>query len=362
MSVSGGVSAMVALALLSLVVGSALQAAVPTLSAAPAPSLSAEPALEAPPSPAAAPSPEDEVRSMLASMSQAEVAVREMLQRADAQVAQGRALFHASEESGRVSLLERVSARVHELLDAEALAATRISASTRLEAGETPAARAAIIDYMGPLMARGEEAATLLNYVPRRIQADLGTARLRALLGGNGQSAPVLPRIEQLEALLAAREAREDFLMGADLELAELEDLLPKAYDAAFLAAVTAARQKPAGTLKPELRSARCPVVTDAGPVGDAPRISTVLSAPTADYYPAAALTQGVDGKVVIQAEVTPEGCVRTASVAVSSGVEALDAAALRWMLEGAVFARSRPLRGRGLATTLLSVSFKSMQ
>jgi hypothetical protein len=51
---------------------------------------------------------------------------------------------------------------------------------------------------------------------------------------------------------------------------------------------------------------------------------------------------------------------VRAAAVLVGTGVEALDAAALRWMLEGAVYRRSAPRTDGQPATTSLSVNFKS--
>lgn len=316
--------------------------------------------------PAAPSSVSEEVRGMLAAMSQSESEVRATLQRLDDVLAQRQTPFAGSAdgrarpgEDWRWALLGRVGARLRVLLEPDALAAQREAAQTRFEQGDALGARRLMLDYMQPYLARSEEASTLMNYVPRRVAADLGTTRLRALLRANGQISPQLPRIEQLEALIAAREARDDFMMAADLELSELESLGRGAYDAAFVAALTAARAKPPGALKLENRSTRCPVVSDLGPVTDAPRVNTTLSTPTAAYYPADSLANGIEGKVAVYARVTPEGCVHAAGVLVSTGVEALDAAALRWMLEGAVFSRSTPRSGGEAATTTLSVNFK---
>lgn len=318
--------------------------------------------------PAAPSSIADEVRGMLAAMSQSESEVRATLQRLDDVMAQGRAPLANSadgraggREDWRWALLQRVSARLRVLLEPDALAAQREAARTRFEQGDAPGARKLILDYMQPYMARSEEASTLMNYVPRRVTADLGTTRLRALLRANGQVSPEMPRIEQLEALIAAREARDDFMMAADLELGELELLGRRAYDAAFVAALKAAREKPPGALTLENRTARCPVVSDLGPVTDAPKVNTTLSTPTSRYYPPEALANGIEGKVAVYARVSAEGCVRAAGVMVSTGVEALDAAALRWMLEGAVFSRSTPRAGGEPATTMLNVNFKGM-
>jgi len=213
---------------------------------------------------------------------------------------------------------------------------------------------------MQPFMGRGEEAGILMNYLPRRVVADLGVTRLRALLRANQVGSPDLPRIEQLQALIGNRESREDYLMAAELELGELEALQQRAYDAAFVEALKAARERPPESRVLRERTARCPVVSDLGPVTPAPKVNTILSTPTANYFPPEALAQGVEGKVAVYARVTPEGCVRAAGVLVSTGVDALDAAALRWMLEGAVFSRSTPLKGGELATTMLNVNFKS--
>ena len=95
-------------------------------------------------------------------------------------------------------------------------------------------------------------------------------------------------------------------------------------------------------------------------PSGDAPRLDTTLSAPTRDYYPRDALEQEIEGKVALSARIDPQGCVRAAAVLVSSGVPALDEAALRWVLEGAVYTRSKPRPGGQPASASLSVNFKA--
>lgn len=304
---------------------------------------------------------------MLESMVRAEAGVRATLQRLDGFMAQGQASFAGTAEERargardwRWTLLERVNARLRELLEPEAIAAQREAARASLANGDAPGARQLILDYMQPFMDRGEEVGTLMDYIPRRLVADLGTTRLRALLRGNAQESPEMPRIEQLEALIASREARDDFMMAADLELGELESLVRRAYDAAFAAALKAARDKSPDTLRLADRTARCPVVSDLGPVSDVPRVNTTLSTPTSAYYPPDALANGIEGKVAVYARVSPEGCVRAAGVLVSTGVEALDAAALRWMLEGAVFSRSKPRAGGEVASTLLNVNFKA--
>jgi TonB family protein len=335
----------------------------PLAAAAAVPSPALEPAAA---TPDAAPqrSVADEVGSMLVAMDRAEAAVRGMLQRLDAFIAQGRAQFTdvagGAGRDWRWSLLERVDARIRSLLDPEALVKQRDAARAQLEKGDAAGARRTIVEFMQPFMQRAEEAEALVNYIPRRIVSDLATTRLRALLRANGVLSPQLPRIEQLEALIAARESREDFLMAADIELGELEALQKKAYDEAFTTALNAAREKQPGTLKLEPRTERCPVVSDLGPVTDAPRVNTTLSTPTSAYYPQEALARGIGGKVAVQARVTPGGCVRAAGVLVSTGVEALDAAALRWMLEGAVFSRSKPRPDGEEASTMLNVNFKA--
>ena len=277
-------------------------------------------------------------------------AERELLRRAEAR----------PEDAEALALFERVGARIHALIDPKPIAHEREAARAMLARGDAVGARKLILEYMQPFMGRGEEAGILMNYLPRRVVADLGVTRLRALLRANQVGSPDLPRIEQLQALIGNRESREDYLMAAELELGELEALQQRAYDAAFVEALKAARERPPESRVLRERTARCPVVSDLGPVTPAPKVNTILSTPTANYFPPEALAQGVEGKVAVYARVTPEGCVRAAGVLVSTGVDALDAAALRWMLEGAVFSRSTPLKGGELATTMLNVNFKS--
>ena len=311
------------------------------------------------------PSVEVEVARMLEAMTQTERDAGQMLDRLDSFLAEGKVRYGGSgavpQPDWRGPLFERVGARIHALIDPKLLADQREAARAMLAGGDAVGARKLILDYMQPFMLRGEEAGTLMNYLPRRVVADLGMARLLALLRANQVSSPDLPRIEQLLALVANRESREDFLMAADLELGELEALQQKAYEAAFVEALKAATARPPESRVLQERAARCPVVSDLGPVTPAPKVNTILSTPTANYFPPEALAQGVEGKVAVYARVTPEGCVRAAGVLVSTGVDALDAAALRWMLEGAVFSRSTPLKGGELATTMLNVSFKSV-
>jgi len=306
--------------------------------------------------------PAAEVRAMLDSVAASENEVRDSLARFDRWLEQGRAQFTGAsgEPDWRWRLLERVIARVRVLLDPEVLAGLRRDAQQRLESGDAQGAHDLIVDTMQPFMDRGEEASTLMNYVPRRVAAELGGARLSALLRGNGLDSPASARITQLEALLAAREARDDFAMAAEVELAELEAVQAQAYDAAFKAAFGAARARPASALRYQPRDVRCPLAADTGAPGESPRLDTTLSAPTSNYYPKDALEQDIEGKVALSARIDPQGCVRAAAVLVSSGVEALDAAALRWMLEGAVYTRSRPRPGGEPAVSSLSVNFKA--
>jgi TonB family protein len=306
--------------------------------------------------------PAAEVRAMLESVAASESEVRDSLARFDRWLEQGRAQFvgASGEPDWRWKLLERVIARVRVLLDPDVLARLRQDAQQQLERGDVQGARDLIVDTMQPFLGRGEEASTLMNYVPRRVAAELGGARLSALLRGNGLDSPAAARIAQLEALLAAREAREDFAMAAEVELAELESLQAQAYDVAFKTALGAARARPASALQYQVRGVRCPLAADTGAPGEAPRLDTTLSAPTSDYYPKDALEQDIEGKVALSARIDPQGCVRAAAVLVSSGVEALDTAALRWMLEGAVYTRSRPRSDGEPAVTSLSVNFKA--
>lgn len=313
---------------------------------------------------ASEPDPVAQAREMLEAVAQAEIEVRESLQRFDRWLAEGRVRF--SDEHGapdwRWQLLERIVGRVHSLLDPEELSRARQEAGERLEHGDAAAARERLATTMRPFMDRGEEAATLMNYVPRRVAAQLGLARLQALLRGNGIDSPALPRLAQLEALLAAREARDDFAMAAEVELAEHESLQRQAYEVAFQAALGAARARPAQSLQFRPRDVRCPLAADTGAPGEAPRLDTTLSAPTYDYYPGEALDQDIEGKVALSARIDPQGCVRAAAVLVSSGVEVLDTAALRWMLEGAVYTRSRPRPDGQPAVTALSVNFQAAE
>ncbi|MCU0760729.1 MAG: energy transducer TonB [Steroidobacteraceae bacterium] len=306
--------------------------------------------------------PADEVSRMLEAVVQAEREVRDSFARLDGWLEQGRTQLvdAAGTPDWRWSLIERVAARVRTLLDPQALRDAQREARERLEAGDVAGARERVVDTMRPFMDRGDEASMLMAYVPRRVVAELGVARLRALLRGNGVESTASARIVQLEALLAARESRDDFAMAAEVELAELETLHAQAYDAAFQAAFSKARAQPASALAYRPRTARCPLAADTGTPGDAPRLDTTLSAPTADYYPRDALDQEIEGKVALSARVDAQGCVRAAAVLVSAGVEALDAAALRWMLEGAVYRRSAPRADGQPATTSLSVNFKA--
>lgn len=306
--------------------------------------------------------PAAEVRSMLDAVASAEREVRDSLARFDGWLEQGRAQFidASGAPDWRWSMLERVVARVRVLLDPQVLVDAQRVARERLDGGDVAGARARIVDTMRPFVDRGEEAATLMSYVPRRVLAGLGVAKLRALLRGNGIESPASGRIVQLEALLAARESRDDFAMAAEVELPELESLQRQAYDAAFQAALESARSRPSTALAYRARTARCPLAADTGAPGDVPRLDGTLSAPTSDYYPREALQQEIEGKVALSARIDPQGCVRAAAVLVSTGIEALDAAALRWMLEGAVYRRSRPRADGELASISLSVNFKS--
>ena len=227
--------------------------------------------------------PAAEVRAMLDSVAASENEVRDSLARFDRWLEQGRAQFTGAsgEPDWRWRLLERVIARVRVLLDPEVLAGLRRDAQQRLESGDAQGAHDLIVDTMQPFMDRGEEASTLMNYVPRRVAAELGGARLSALLRGNGLDSPASARITQLEALLAAREARDDFAMAAEVELAELEAVQAQAYDAAFKAAFGAARARPASALRYQPRDVRCPLAADTGAPGESPRLDTTLSAPT---------------------------------------------------------------------------------
>ena len=261
----------------------------------------------------------------------------------------------------RERLRLRLEARIRTLLDTTEVAAAAQAARQKLDAGDVAGARARILETMQPFLGRSEEVRTLANYLPRRDAVDRADARLRALLRSNGIESPALPRLEQLQGLLASRESRDDFAMAAGLELADLESLQQQAYEAAFQAALTKARAKPEGALAFQPRSVRCPLAADTGPPGAAPRLDSTLSTPTADYYPKEALEQRLEGKVAVSARVDPGGCVRAAAVLVGTGVELLDAAALRWMLEGAVYRRSVPRADGNAATTSLSVNFKSV-
>ena len=247
------------------------------------PVASPEVAADAAPAPAAA-DPEAEVREMVAQVGRAEAEVRESLARFDGWLEQGRAQFSGADgvPDWRWQLLQRVVARVRTLMD------------------------------------------------PAPLATELAIARLRALLRGNGIDSPQLPRIEQLQALLQARESRDDFAMAAEIELNDLEGLVRQAYDAGFQAALAAARARPEGALALQPRGVRCPLASDTHEPGDAPRLDTTLSAPTRDYYPRDALEQEIEGKVALSARIDPQGCVRAAAVLVSSGVPALDEAIRR--------------------------------
>jgi len=260
----------------------------------------------------------------------------------------------------RERVRQRLEARIRTLLDTTEVAAAAQAARQKLDAGDVAGARARILETMQPFLGRSEEVRTLANYLPRRAAVERADARLRALLRSNGIDSPALPRLEQLNGLLASREARDDFAMAAGLELADLESLHQQAYEAAFQAALAKARTKPASALAYQPRTARCPLAGDTGPPGDAPRLDSTLSTPTAAYYPKEALDEGVEGKVAVSARVEPDGCVRAAAVLVGTGVDSLDAAALRWMLEGAVYRRSVARADGQPATTSLSVNFKS--
>lgn len=299
---------------------------------------------------------------MIAQVGRAEAEVRESLARFDGWLEQGRAQFSGADGAPdwRWQLLQRVVARVRTLMDPAPLAALQQEALAKLERRETAAAREQIVATMRPFLDRGEEASTLMNYVPRRVAAELAVARLRALLRGNDIDSPQLPRIEQLQALLQARESRDDFAMAAEIELGDLESLVRQAYDAGFQAALAAARARPEGALTLQPRNVRCPLAADTREPGEAPRLDTTLSAPTRDYYPKDALEQEIEGKVALSARIDPQGCVRAAGVLVSSGVAMLDEAALRWVLEGAVYTRSKPRPGGQPAVTSLSVNFKA--
>ena len=306
--------------------------------------------------PAAPASPADEVRAMLTAMAQIEADASRM-----------RASFGEPAASAtppadpRERLRLRIEARLRTLLDTTEVVVAAQAARQKLDAGDPAGARARILETMQPFLGRSEEVRTLSNYLPRRDALARADTRLRALLRSNGIESPSSGRLEQLQGLLASRESRDDFAMAAGLELADLESLQQQAYEAAFQAALAKARARPEGSLALQPRSVRCPLAADTGPPGDAPRLDSTLSTPTAAYYPKEALDQGVEGKVAVSARVDASGCVQAAAVLVGTGVELLDAAALRWMLEGAVYRRS-VLRADGKpATTSLSVNFKAV-
>jgi TonB family protein len=350
-------AAIAVLSLLAPLASGALAAAAEPVSPQPAARAAATPGADAASTePVPAASPADEVRGMLAAMAQVEAEAGRM-----------RASFGeppAGDEppsDPRERLRLRLEARIRSLLDTTEVTAAAQAARQKLDAGDVAGARARIFETMPSFLGRSDEVNTLANYLPRRDATERADARLRALLRGNGIESPAMPRLEQLRGLLASREARDDFAMAAGLELADLESLQQQAYDAAFQAALAKARARPENTLQYQPRTARCPLATDTGAPGPTPRLDSTLSAPTAAYYPREALEQGIEGKVALSARIGPDGCVRSAALLVGTGVDALDAAALRWMLEGAVYRRSVPRADGQPATTSLSVSFKAV-
>jgi TonB family protein len=349
------VSAVAAVALVAMHGAAVAQSASP----APAPAEGASAAESATPTPEAEPaaSPADEVRAMLAAVAQIEADARRMRASLGEPAVGGDAPADPRER-----LRQRLEARIRTLLDTTEVAAAAKAARQKLDAGDVAGARARILDTQQPFLGRSEEVQTPANYLPRRAAVERADARLRALLRSNGIESPALPRLEQLQGLLASREARDDFAMAAGLELADLESLYQQAYEAAFQAALAKARAKPESALSFQPRTARCPLAGDTGPPGPTPQIDSTLSTPTAAYYPQEALDQGVEGKVALSARVDPDGCVRAAAVLVGTGVDSLDAAALRWMLEGAVYRRSVRRADGQSATTSVSVNFRSAE
>jgi TonB family protein len=330
--------AVVALASLPVAVAGGAAApdspAAPTSTAAPAP----VPAAAQAPSggdPLADPTPlgEARIRAMSADMLRG----LDGLDAALAQRAANRDKNFPAELPGRDTLLaleEQVLAAGRTGPVREQLAAVQKA----LDGGDAASADTLLRQAAWSLTRMRQRIQVLGSYPARISRIDTQAETLGALLEANAVQTPHGAAINRLEAALSERERRREFEAVLANELPELERLYRVALDDAFNTATQAALARPADAFESKQRTAPCPKPVPGKPGVGKPSIDPAQSAPTDDFYPANAARQGFEGRVVIRATVSAEGCARSAQVLVSTGDAEVDAAAARWTLEGAVF------------------------
>jgi TonB family protein len=135
----------------------------------------------------------------------------------------------------------------------------------------------------------------------------------------------------KLEDSMTASLERGDFAAaGRDAEM-----LLPVFYESSSRASSRILKERqPVLIFKP--RKSAC--VPGARPAGEQRRPKLYRAESLEGFYPPEALERGEAGDVVMRAKVDARGCATAVAIAVHSGVEALDTAALSWF-ETAQFA-----------------------
>ncbi len=205
--------------------------------------------------------------------------------------------------------------------------------------GHDVSAADALLRQVAWSLTRMQQRIVALGSYPARIaRIDARAESLGALLESSGVQSPHAEAINRLERTLSEREARREFESVLGNELPALEQLYRVAQDDAFNAATTAALARPADAFTTTQRTAPCPPPSQGKPGVARPSIDAGRSASTDDFYPTVAAREGFEGRVVMRATISAEGCARSAQVIVSTGDAEVDASATRWTLEGAVF------------------------
>jgi TonB family protein len=209
---------------------------------------------------------------------------------------------------------------------------------------------------IGPLIERIQ---LLLELRTERDRGRFAGRNLRFFVAANAQVLPNAAAIAQAEEGISRRIAGGDFTHALIDEQKVLATLYAEARKQAEVAAVVQAkRAAPVGTVA-QARATPCPPLRLPEAGRPAAHLDAERSEPSDLYYPPAARSQGFDGVTTIRAEVAASGCVLRAQVMVHAGDARLDAAALLWVLRGAVFVPAQK-DGRAVdSTTWFNVRFR---
>lgn len=285
----------------------------------------------------------DDVRAhypVLQSEGQAMAALRYRAARLHAQL-------HFMNEAPFTSLLKRLLADVSANADPARPAAQQQAADDRLAKKQIRPAYEALAAYVKRINPDLERANNELEYVRLRLRTQEKAQRLQRLAVGAGGKVPLAESIATLEQGIARSESSpETFSLASTAEVEGLMQLYDTAYENIQRDMLSAAMKQPIERIPAIRRNPACPPPTEtattkpAGPgsITTAPRIDIRRSKPTDAFYPLESRRAFSEGVVTLRAFVDASGCVEQVQVLGATGDERLDAAAVRWALDGATF------------------------